>query len=154
MLKMSKQSKQTNKVYLTDQDIFETYSNSHQLKKIEFITILRVFSYLLTKTIIDGGKVFSLPLRLGKLGVIKFKNIGKKIIDYNHFNKTGEKILLKNYHSAGYIAKFYWMRDWPAFGIGSNDINNIFGLKLCRDFSRYLAKQIKDNNAINRYYEY
>lgn len=151
---MSKQPKQSSKTYLTDLDIFKSYSNSFNLNKAEFLQILRTFIFLLVKSIIDEGKVYSLPKNLGKLGVIKILGKGKKVIDYNHYNKTGEKVYMKNHHSSGYFAKFYWMTDWPRFNIGDTRINNLYEFKVCRTSSRYLAKQIKEFNAINRYYEY
>lgn len=151
---MLKQPKETNKNYYTDIDIWETYENPHKITKAQFNLALHTFVFAMIKSIIDEGKVYYLPPKLGKIGITKGTNKGKKILDYDYFKKTGDKKYHKNFHSSGYLARFNWMKDFTRFNIGNQRATNVFDIKLCRYFSRYLASQIKNNNVINKYYDY
>lgn len=97
---------QHNKFYYNDLDLFESYSNEYNITKEQFLLILRTFNFLLIKSVIDEGKVYTLPLRLGLIYMKKTKSKGKKIIDFGAYAKTKEITYLKNMHSQGYIAQF------------------------------------------------
>lgn len=151
---MSKQYSQSNNIYAHESDMFASYPNKYNLTKAEYALLIRTFSYLLIKSCVDEGKVYTLPAKLGRVGVVKINNQGRKILDYNYFKKTGEIAYIKNLHSGGYIAKFHWFQDWPKFDIGDASMANVFRVKLARDSARYLSKSIKLNNTISKYYDY
>lgn len=104
---MSKQRMQPNKNYYNDYDIFDSYDNSYGLDKNQFLLIMRTFNFLMLKSVVDEGKVYSLPPRLGTLSVRKMPFRGKRMIDFNYYKLTGEKKYMKNLHSGGYIAKVH-----------------------------------------------
>lgn len=104
---MSRQSRQINKQSINDSDIFDSYSNPYNLTKEQFLLVLRTFNFLLIRSVIDEGKVYSLPLGCGLIYMKKIKSKGKKIMDYNTYRKTGEIHYLRNLHSNGYIAQFF-----------------------------------------------
>jgi hypothetical protein len=104
---MPKTSQETlNRAYVSETDIFQSYPNSHNLTKADFVLINSTFFYALTKSIIDEGKVYYLPPMMGTIGVCKTKTKGK-MINYQHYKETGEKIKMQNLHSNGMMALFH-----------------------------------------------
>lgn len=84
------------------------------------------------------GRRVKLP-HIGSLLVSKCKtNPNKLILDYKHFNTTGEKRYITNYHSDGYLAKIKWDR----MGIHYSNKTS-FNFIGCRAFKRDIAKQMK-----------
>lgn len=100
------QTQPDSKAYVTEREIFLAYSNPKNLTKAEFMLILSTFFYALMKSIIDEGKVYYLPPKMGTIGVCKTKSKGK-MINYQHYKETGEKIRMKNLHSNGMMALFH-----------------------------------------------
>lgn len=90
--------------YFGERDIYEAYDNKHNISWETFTLITRTFFLHLIEAVIDEGKVFSFPNKLGIFGVFKTKTKAK-MIDYNHYKKTGEKVMMRNFHSHGYMAK-------------------------------------------------
>ena len=151
---MSTLKKQYNSTYYTDIDIFNSYDNPHKIDKNTFLLILRTFMVLFVKSMVEEGKVYTLPYFLGVLGVRKRKPAKPVYVDYGHYRKTGEKRMHLNFHSNGYIARFKWNK--PDLRLpGSTP----YKFLLCQDFQasrqtvRYLAKQIREQNTINKYYD-
>lgn len=142
-----------NKSYLNDNDIFKAYSNPYNLTKHEFLLIMRTFFYSLMKSMIEEGKVYYLPPKMGSIGVYKTSNT-KRFVNYEAYKKDGVRTYYKNYHSGGYIAKFFWNTNWVRFNVGDPLRSNLFTFKAPRYFTRHLSKQIKENNTINKYYDY
>jgi len=103
----------SNRYYYNDLDIFKSYANEFGISKEQFLLIMRTFNFLLTKSVIDTGKVYKLPNRLGLVYMRKYKSKGKRIVDFNVLTKTGEITYHKNLHSQGYIAKYFWHKTFP-----------------------------------------
>lgn len=145
-----------NKPYYTEHDIFKIYKNQYNIDKQQFVKIVQAFFVLLLKDMVNNGTVFYLPPMLGILGIVK-QRLKKPLqrFDYVHYKATGEKIFLTNAHSEGWLAKFKWRL--PNYRYKNTTFNN----NTCnvrfipsRFASRFLAKQIKQNNTIVKYYEY
>jgi len=72
--------------------------------------ICEEFNEAVAEEILKGNE-FKMPGRLGNMRIVKSKtkmNPKKLRIDFNHFNKTGEKIFHLNQHSDGYKVRWYW----------------------------------------------
>lgn len=67
---MSKLPKQSNKPYFTEVDIYATYPDK-EVSSLEFKLVLKTFFHLLSKSMVDEGKVYYLPPKLGTLGIYK-----------------------------------------------------------------------------------
>ncbi len=54
-----------------------------------------------------------------------------------------------------YAAKIHWSTKYPNFMIGGSTYPyHIYRFTPCREYARYLAKQIKQHNTISKYYDY
>ena len=100
----------------------------------------------------DKGKVFVLPKKLGAIGIKKYKMPKgfRGILNYQHFRKTGERVYVKNTHSEQYMATLHWDKSYRRF---NDPMTCMFKIFPAREFSRDLAKIIKEENAISRYYD-
>jgi hypothetical protein len=150
---MPKTSQTSNKYYVTEKEIFEVYSNTSDITKNEFMLISSTFFYILMKSIIDEGNVYYLPPMMGSIGVCKTKTKGK-LVNYQHFKMTGEKIKITNAHSSGLMALFSWNTAYTRFKLSSQLKSKIFIFKAPRDMARYLSQQIREKNTITKYYDY
>lgn len=130
-------------------DIDKDSSNYVEYKLYKEICV--EFNKLLMKSIIEDGKSFQVPYRLGIL------RIRKRKIDYNNlkpnfglYNKTGIKTVHLNEHSGGYYGKFHWNK---TTSIVKN--KTIYSFIPTRANTRYLTKVIKDNgrSQINKYFD-
>lgn len=96
-----------NRIYLTEEDIFLDYKNEHNLSREEFKFILKTFFTVFVNEIIVNAKVFHLPFKLGRIGVLKTFG-DASLIDFNLY-KQGIKTTIKNNHSSNYRVKFLWI---------------------------------------------
>jgi len=94
-----------NKRSYTLQDIYEQYDNPHDLDKADYIKICRAFNYYLVRSLIETGYAYKLPHTLGTISIRKRKG-GGGLLNFKHYNETGEKVYLKNKHSEGYYCKW------------------------------------------------
>lgn len=140
-------------IYYKDKDIYEVYPDKDKISFSDFKLISKTFFHLLTKSMVDEGKVYYLPPKLGTLGIYKTAKT-KKMIDYDLYKKTGIKANIQNRHSHGHMGKFYWQTIWPRYRVSTLENPTIFRYKAPRYLSRYLAKQIKENNTISKYYDF
>lgn len=147
------QSSKLKKVYFTELDIFNVYSNKFNLKKNEFLLIVRAFFALLGHEMIASGKIYYIPPFLGTLSVRKLKATST-IMDWNLYKQYGIKRKSTNFHSAGLVAKFKWETKTARFKSAHLSKTNLFSFKPARPLARYLASKIKLNNTINKYYDY
>lgn len=150
MPKMSKQPLQKPKAY-TYKDMYEStyYNNKYNLSYEQFSKILETFGGMLLESIIETGFDFKLPHRFGYLGIRKFFSKRPNIIDWQHYKHTGEKIKIKNTHSEGYSAKFVWTHGGYYSQI---KYKGLYLFKPNRTYARLLAKRIKENNYIVKYF--
>lgn len=81
----------SNKPYISELDIFTTYSNPHKIEFLDFKLICKTFFYLLTKYAVDHGDVYYLPSRLGTFGVRKKQAIGRGYFNYALYAAEGIK---------------------------------------------------------------
>jgi len=98
---------------------------------------------------IEEGKLYYLPGRLGVLGVFRIPVIGRGVFDYQLFKSDGTKVWKKNLHSSSYSARFLWRVKRSHFSLPDKTL--VFKWEAPRYWKRYLAKRIKDNNSINLY---
>jgi len=142
-----------NSKYYTEQEMWKTFPENPDIDKRKFLLIIKTFFYLLMKSVIDEGKVYFFPNKLGIFGTFKSKT-KPKMVDFSHFKKTGQTIFRRNLHTHGLMTKTTWIMRWPKFDVGDASLNNVFRYKCTRDFNRYLASKIKNENTINKYYDY
>lgn len=145
----SKQQTQDNNNYLLFENTFKEYDNKFNLTRTEFKFIINTFFYILSRELIETGKVFALPRKLGTFSIRKFKPVSP-LIDFQHFRKTGEKRVLRNNHSEQLAAQFLWDQSYFRF-------DDVLACSLkattARSFSRSISKSIKENNSITTYYD-
>jgi len=150
---MSKQPKLSNNIYITLKSIYENSALKDKISYKDYELISDTFFHLLTRSMIEEGKVYYLPPTLGTIGIYKTKKT-KKMIDFDLFKKTGVKANIRNHHTHGSMAKVHWRTIWPQFRVSNFGHPTIFRFKIARDSARYLAKQIKENNTISKYYDF
>jgi len=63
-----------------------------------------------TRDYLLSGKAMILPNQMGILRMYKYKYPNKKAIDFNHYNKTGEKVYFQNNQTNGYGPVVKWHR--------------------------------------------
>lgn len=103
----------------------------------------KILKKLATKLV--EGKQVDLPF-IGRLGVQKRqmsyeqKNL---VIDFNHYNKTGERVYHFNEHSDGYIAKLFHKKDQES-GLGHFRFVRFF---TARRIKRRIAAQMKKKDG-------
>jgi len=148
---MSRSDKVFNKAYASEKEAFAAYSNPHGISFYDFKLILKTFFYILQTEAQTTGDVFILPYKLGAFGIRKKPTFGKGSFDYKLFNETGAKRYNKNNHSSQYVAKFDWITKYPLFD--RQLPNTVFRYYAPRDMKRALAKRVKDNNTIHKYYD-
>lgn len=140
------------KVYKDFNDIYLSYPHADSVTKAQFKLILKTFNYLLIKSMVDEGKVYQLPKKLGVMGVFKLPVAGRGVFDYKLFHTDGTKLWRKNLHSSSYAAQFKWKLLFPRTDLPTY-ISKPFRWNATRYWRRYLARQIKENNTINLYYD-
>lgn len=116
----------------------------------EFRLILGTYHALLTKEMVDNGKVYMLPNSLGYIGVFKRNTVGKGMFNYKLYAEEGIKSFIKNRHSSNLAANFVWFHSFPYRGVDRHLINT-FKFRAVRDSKRYLASIIKNENSIHIY---
>lgn len=130
---------------------YRTYNNEHKLAYAEFKLILYTFCVLLKDALMLEGKAYYLPYKLGVLSISKFKTKGGLKTDFHYYRKTGIMRKLTNLHSEGLIAQVRWNQNFTRF---SDGCAAVFKLTAARDFARAIAKNIKENNTISKYYDW
>lgn len=127
----------------------EFYENKYELTRAEYRLILKTFNHMLMRYMIETGNAIRFPKLLGLLKINKRK--AGEAFDYKYYMETGKIRIHKNKHSAGYYAKWYWDQSSPRTNY---PFQGLWKFKATRDHNRFLAKQIKEHNYINKYYEY
>lgn len=113
-----------------------------------WIETLEILNKEFMRLIIEEGKEMRMPY-LNTLSVRKSKNVNTKTLDYQHYNKTGEKRMLTNEHSDGFQAWFYW-RKVRCMVPGKAP----YKFTMSRDNQRALAKEMKQFNGHAKYAEH
>lgn len=109
------------------------------------------FNKLLIKSLIDDGKSFQIPYRLGVFRIKKRKtDLNNLRPNYDMYKKTGIKTVHLNEHSGGYYCKFHWNK---TKAIVKN--KTIYSFIPTRTNSRYLSAIVKEHGKpqINKYFE-
>lgn len=130
-------------------EFFESYPTNSQVDYQLYHLVLSTFNKLFVDALMETGYEFALPGRIGTLSIRKRK--GGRLLDFGHYQKTGEKITQKNKHSQGYYARFIW--DTRTRYTALPVYKTMFEFKAARANNRTLAKLIKDKNYINKYFE-
>lgn len=115
---------------------YKTRGNS-KLSLALFKQVLYDINKEIVVEVLKGRKV-KLPY-IGSLLITKcITNPEKLCFDYKHFNATGEKRYLTNFHSDGYLAKIKWDRLGIQYPTKSS-----YNFAGTRAFKRDIAKQMK-----------
>lgn len=144
---------------LTVKSFYTEYSYRHDVRderyvdKKQYVKILHTFFKLLSKEIIEQAYEYKIPHGLGFLKMVKFKPTNKGI-DWKKSNEFREKhgvfknIFHMNKHSQEFAARWYWDK-------GEARVKNrsLYKFVPTRANKRAVAKQIKENNIIKKYYE-
>lgn len=136
----------------TSNDFFTTYDNKYNITKAEFRLILETFNATLIDSLITEGRVYALPFSLGTVSIRTKAPHAYNPTDYQHFKETGEKRPLRNWHTNEKIAEFVWETRGARWGLGTT-YTRLFRLKFSRVAKRMLAKLLKNNTSITKYYE-
>lgn len=137
--------------YYNESYLWNSYSNKYNIDKKDFINIVKGFNFILMNYIIESGNWVYMP-NVGPIGIRKEKTGFWGIVDFFHYQKTGEIIVRKNQHSEGWAARF---RLITSDEIGSKLPKHLFRIwswKATRHFKRLLARKIIDDNYITKYY--
>lgn len=93
----------------------ETIEGRGDKYKVNFITFRNITNDInkeLARLVLEGNRL-RLPARLGDIGIVKFKmNFNKLHLDYEHFNKTGEKRFHTNIHSDNWVGQWHWFKKY------------------------------------------
>lgn len=135
---------------LDSQEVFKLYDNIYNIDKQTFVNITRTFFFFLCKALIYEQKTYVLPKALGMISLRKRKTQGSGVFDYKLYKETGIKRYIKNNHSEQYAVNFVWDKSVVRL---TDRLLNLYFFNPARDFSRELAKYIKENNVINRFYD-
>ena len=95
----------------------------------------------------EEGKVYNMPCNLGYIGIFTFPN--SKSFNYQHYKETGEKQWHANLHAESQSAQMRHRASKlkkPSSGV--------YKFKLARDPARKLARLIKTENYITKYFQY
>lgn len=109
------------------------------------------FNKLLIESLVEDGKSFQVPYRLGILRIRKRKiDLNNLRPNFGLFNKTGIKTVHLNEHSGGFYGKYHWNKT-------SSIVKNktIYSFIPTRANLRYLSKVIKEGGKpqVNKYFE-
>lgn len=145
---------------LTVKSFYTEYTYRHDVRderyvdKKQYVKILHTFFKLLSKQIIEEAYEYKIPHGLGFLKMVKFKPFHKGI-DWKKSNDFKEKygvfkhIYHMNKHSQEFSARWYWDKN------GARVKNStLYKFYPTRANKREVAKQIKENNIIKKYFEH
>lgn len=113
--------------------------------------IINTFFIILTRNIIREGKIYRFPLTTGIFGVVKHIPKSPKWIDWKATVATGKRVERSNFHSDHYVAKMLWKFNFPV--VVNPQIPWFWEFRLCRDSKREMAKLIRDESTIHKYYD-
>ncbi len=134
---------------ITIADIYNRSECKDKVSSKVFKEVWDLFATFLSKELIHTGKAYKLPFHLGTLQIRKDKS-RRKTIDFHKTKQYGQTIYNTNNHSEGYYAFLYWDTHRPHCQM---EFKSIYKIEFTRDNKRYLARQIKENNSITKYYE-
>jgi len=156
------------------EDFFNYYKNIGKINKNLFYKITLEFNEAITDKMIDNNFVFSMPYKLGMIGIIKKKPklivLKNKIVgnirkDFGASRKLWKQqypdltmqeiykiknkkyIYYTNEHTDGYIYKFKWLKETASF-----KNSNIYKFNICIKKARKLAQILKNNTLNIDYY--
>ena len=71
---------------------------------IDYVKLMSAFNQFIMNYIIYTGKSFLLPFFTGEITIFRkpTKTDQRKFMDFDHYNKTGEKKTYNNKHTEGY----------------------------------------------------
>lgn len=139
------------KLNLTQLDAWEAYDNPYEVDKPTYMLSARTVNELIMRSIIEAGVFYKLPQGMGTLGIIRRRTeTDKRLPDFNHYMKTGEKRPFRNKHSEGFYARFMWHKNLRTM----KNEKSIFKFEPSRTHRALLAQQIKQNNTIAKYLHY
>jgi len=129
---------------------YATFNRKDLVTLDEYKKVVNTFFITLCKRIILEGKIYRLPYKLGMIGVLKHVPVYSRWVDWTETVKEGRMIKRSNFHSDNYMAKVYWKTTFPIVTIPV--IPSYWEFRLNRDSKRELARSIRDNNTIHKYY--
>ncbi|WP_428743150.1 hypothetical protein [Tenacibaculum sp.] len=99
------------------------------------------------RMLVEDGKVMRMPF-LSKVQIIKTQKPSLAQIDYDLYNKTGEKRSFENLHSDGYRPRLHWLKSAiPIVGVLP------YSLKLNRLLTQAMSTEMKKPGGHAKYPE-
>ena len=135
--------------YYTVHDSYREFPFKDEISKNDFVLITQYFNCVLFDSIMREGEVYSLPFRVGMLGVFK-KKTPKGLPDVAFYKAHGIKKSLTNNHSDNLMCSIKLVTTYPYSNLPTR-LCNFFRLQASRGHKRKLASIIKEENTINIY---
>ena len=126
-------------------DVYELGSMQDRIDFKVYESIWKKFGDRIFKELIKEGSSFKMPNGIGTLTIYKKETKRSKSVNYKLTKDLGYTVYHTNYHSDNQHAYI----DWDTY----HPCKTIFKFKAIRRHTRHLAKCIKDDNAINTYFE-
>lgn len=118
-------------------------------RKRIFKEVIKTFNHLLIKNVIATGHAYTLPMKVGKLTVLKI--IPKtKAVDFKKTKELGQTVYHTNRHSHGYKAFYKWIKSQPHSFVQNRGLYKFIPSKTARS---QLAYAIRENNTILNYHD-
>jgi len=146
----NKGSSWRNKGAISFEGLYKHYKKTcdNPLSRQKWREVIELANKEFMRLIIEEGKSMRMPY-LSTLSVIKYQAVRPHAFDYNHYNLTGEKKLLKNEHSDGYQARFRWNK-YKCRIPGMT----AYTFEPARPNSRGIAKEMNKFNGHGKYTEH
>lgn len=123
--------------------------NDPEVDYATFKRVAKTLNELIMLSAVETGYWYLVPGTLGMIYVMRRKSGRKKMIDFQHYIKTGEKIIHKNLHSGGYYARWHWDKSYP---YGNFKFKELYKFLPTRENKRVLSKGIKEDGTITKYF--
>ena len=140
--------------YRQESSFFDSYSNTHEISKVQFVLIIKTFFYLLTRRLLEGH-VYKLPFGVGLIGCLRqpISKVTKGVFDYQLYKTTGIKRYHQNTHSHNQLVRIRWILTKHT-DIVPKWFQTFFKFEPTRDWKREIATKIKSNFSILKYQPY
>lgn len=129
---------------------YDTFPKKDAITRHEYRLITESFMNILINMCYEG-KYYHLP-GIGLFGIKKKVGTGRPPMDFKHYVETGERRILRNWHSNRKIARFQLLTRGslsPLLSIFKGTLK----LKMLRSVKRTLAQKLKNDLDINIFYE-
>jgi hypothetical protein len=128
----------------TTTESYKSYKGN--LTKEEYLLINDTFNDVLFKELLTTGNAISLPHRLGKLQIVKFRPKKRRAINFHETKLHGKTIYHDNIETDGYAGRLHWHKlKYPFIN------KSLWRFRFTRNRVRYddfsLVKYLKHNGV-------